>query len=90
LMFRQHLPPDVGMLFVFEYEGFHSFWMKNTFIPLDIAFINSEGEIVDIQQMEPLNDVKTYVPPTPIQYALEMNQGWFKKYGIQVGDKVEF
>ncbi|MBL7073817.1 DUF192 domain-containing protein [candidate division KSB1 bacterium] len=90
LMFRQYLPPNEGMLFVFEYEGLHSFWMKNTFIQLDIAFINIKGEIVDIQRMEPLDDTKVYVPPTPILYALEMNQGWFEENGIRVGDKVEF
>jgi hypothetical protein len=64
-----------------------SFWMKNTRIPLSIAFIDQQGRIVDIQDMEPFS-LRTRVSARPAQYALEVNQGWFKKNGIDVGDSV--
>ena len=89
LMFRNYLPENEGMLFVFETEGYHSFWMKNTYIPLSIAFISRKGEIVQIEDMQP-QDLTVHNPACPVLYALEMNQGWFSKKGIKVGDKVEF
>mgnify|MGYP001586407314 FL=1 len=63
--------------------------MKNTYIPLSIAFISGEGKIVDIQDMEPLSEALHY-PSALYHYALEVNQGWFQKYGIKVGDVVKF
>jgi hypothetical protein len=89
LMDRKHLGKEEGMFFIFEEEGYHSFWMKNTLIPLSIAFIDKEGRIVKITNMKPLT-LDSHPPPKPILYALEMNQGWFSKNGIKVGDVVRF
>lgn len=89
LMGRKHLGGEEGMLFIFEEEGYHSFWMKDTFIPLSIAFIDREGRIVKITDMKPLT-LTSHPPPKPILYALEMNQGWFSKNGIKVGDVMRF
>jgi uncharacterized protein len=90
LMGRTVLPEDAGMLFVFEGEQALSFWMKDTLIPLSIAYIDTEGRIVDIQEMQPLDDVLPhYVSAEPAQYALEVNQGFFEERGVTVGDSVE-
>ena len=89
LMGRKHLGKDEGMLFIFETEDRHGFWMKNTFIPLSIAFIDKNGRIVSITDMKPLT-LDSYVPPQPILYALEMNKGWFSSRGIKVGDVMRF
>ena len=88
LMFRESLGKDEGMLFIYDREEMLSFWMKNTRIPLSIAFIDQQGRIVDIQDMEPFS-LRTRVSARPAQYALEVNQGWFKKNGIDVGDVVK-
>ena len=89
LMGRKHLGKDEGMLFIFEKEDYHGFWMKNTLIPLSIAFIDKDGRIVWITDMKPLT-LNSHVPPKPILYALEMNKGWFSSFGIKVGDFVRF
>jgi len=89
LMGRKYLGKDEGMLFIFETEDRHGFWMKNTFIPLSIAFIEKNGRIVWITDMRPLT-LDSHVPPQPILYALEMNKGWFSSRGIKVGDVVRF
>lgn len=90
LMGRTALPENAGMLFVFEGEQTLSFWMRDTFIPLSIAYIDAEGRIVDIQDMQPLDDVPPhYVSAEPAQYALEVNQGFFTERGVAVGDTVE-
>ena len=87
LMGRTALPEDRGMLFVFDEEQELSFWMKDTLIPLSVAFMDSEGRIVDIQDMKPLDDDPPhYVSAEPAQYALEVNQGFFEERGIKVGD----
>ncbi len=88
LMGRTALAEDAGMLFVFDVEQQLSFWMKDTLIPLSIAFIDSEGRIVDIQDMQPLDEAP-HPSAAPAQYALEVNQGFFEARGIQVGDTVE-
>ncbi len=88
-MSRAYLPENEGMLFVFDTEGHHSFWMKNTSIPLSIAFIGRKGEIVQIEDMQP-QDSTLHTSAYPVLYALEMNQGWFRKNGIEVGDKITF
>ena len=90
LMFRKSLGSDEGMLFIFDKEKYQSFWMKNTSIPLSIAFINKEKRIVSIQKMKPLDITMHYLPPVKCKYALEVNQGFFEKNDIQVGDLVEF
>lgn len=88
LMFRDKLGADEGMLFVYEKEEFLTFWMKNTPLPLSIAFIDRKGKIVDIQDMEPFS-LRTHTSARPARYALEMNKNWFQKNGIKVGDVVE-
>jgi uncharacterized membrane protein (UPF0127 family) len=90
LMFRESLPADQGMLFVFPISQIQSFWMRNTFIPLDIAFIDESGAIVDIQQMKPVDESVLYTSKAPALYALEVNAGWFEKHQIQVGASVKF
>ncbi len=89
LMFRDSLPDSHGMLFVYEDQKLLSFWMRNTRIPLDVAFIDRSGRIVDIQQMEPMTD-DTHTSRAPALYALEMRLGWFEEHGVEVGDTVEF
>jgi uncharacterized membrane protein (UPF0127 family) len=89
LMGRKRLGKEEGMLFIFEKEDYHSFWMKDTLIPLSIAFIDKDGRIVWITEMKPLT-LDSHVPPKPILYALEMNRGWFSSHGIKAGDVVRF
>lgn len=89
LMHRDSLPENHGMLFVYPEERTLSFWMRNTLIPLDIAFIDQGGRIVDIQQMEPQSD-EQHRSARPAMYALEMRQGWFADNGIEVGATVSF
>jgi uncharacterized membrane protein (UPF0127 family) len=89
LMGRKHLGKDEGMLFIFEREDYHAFWMKDTPIPLSIAFIDKHGKIVAIREMKPLT-LNTYDPPEPVLYALEMNRGWFTQNGIKAGEVVRF
>ena len=88
LMFRNKLAPDHGMLFIFPHIRRASFWMKNTRIPLSIAFIKEDGWIAQIEDMEP-QSLKTYISDVKVKYALEMEQGWFKKKNIKVGNFVE-
>ena len=87
LMYREYLPDSMGMFFIFESPQILRFWMKNTLIPLDIAFINEAGVIIDIQSMEPL-DTTRYSSPESVRYALEVNRGWFKRNDVSVGDTV--
>ena len=89
LMGRKHLGENEGMLFIFEKEDYHSFWMKRTLIPLSIAFIDREGKILKIADMEPLT-LDSHPPPKPILYALEVKKGWFSANGLQVGDILKF
>jgi uncharacterized membrane protein (UPF0127 family) len=78
------------MLFVYEVEQYLSFWMKNTSIPLSIAFIDSKGRITDILDMKPFDDEQpNYVSSGPVMYALEVNQGFFDERGVKVGDHAE-
>ena len=88
LMERSALAENAGMLFVFGQEQVRSFYMKNTLIPLSIAYIDAEGRIVDIQDMEPLDETSRR-SAAPLRYALEVNQGFFEEHGIEVGDTVE-
>ena len=90
LMHRTALGEDRGMLFVYPAERDLSFWMKNTLIPLSIAYIDSEGRIVDILDMKALDDKPPhYTSSEPVQYALEVNKGFFEKKGVKVGDRAE-
>ena len=79
LMYREYMPPDAGMLFVFDQESPHGFWMKHTRIPLDALWIDTNGTIVDMQTMQPCPDTTprcpTYAPRAPARYVLELNAG---------------
>jgi len=88
LMNRFSLKPDHGMIFVFERAQPQAFWMKNTFIPLSIAFIAADGRITSIVDMAP-QDERLHWSTGPAQYALEMRKGWFAERGIAAGDRVE-
>jgi uncharacterized membrane protein (UPF0127 family) len=88
LMERTELGENAGMLFVFDRDEPRSFWMRNTLIPLSIAYIASDGRIVDIQDMQPLDET-SHLSAAPAQYALEVNQGFFAERGIEVGNEVE-
>jgi uncharacterized protein len=87
LRWRKNLPENRGMLFVYSDEEERTFTMEDTLIPLSIAFMDSEGRIVDIQDMEPSKE--GYVSAAPARYALEVNQGFFEERGIEVGDSAE-
>jgi uncharacterized membrane protein (UPF0127 family) len=87
LMFRESLGQNEGMLFVYDREEILTFWMKNTPLPLSIAFLDQRGKIVDIQDMEPFS-LRTHVSSFPAKYALEMNRGWFRRKGIEPGDTI--
>ena len=87
LMNRFSLKPDQGMIFVFAQSEPLAFWMRNTFVPLSIAYIDSKGVIVNIIDMKP-QDESTHPSAGPAMFALEMKQGWFKQHGIVAGDKV--
>lgn len=92
LMYRKSLGKDEGMLFVFPQEKVLSFWMKNTFIPLTIAYFNKDGILIDLKDMEAFGkkqgDPPTYPSSRPAKYALEMNQGWFSKNQVGLGSKL--
>ncbi|HBE72614.1 MAG TPA: DUF192 domain-containing protein [candidate division Zixibacteria bacterium] len=90
LMFRRSLPEDEGMLFVFEEPRELDFWMRNTHLHLDIAFIATNGVILNIEAMKPLDEGPRYRSKGPARYAIEANQGWFAKRGIKPGHRVKF
>jgi uncharacterized membrane protein (UPF0127 family) len=87
LMFRERLPIDHGMLFVFEVEDVQAFWMRNTKIPLSIAYADANGRIVRIADLEPL-DERPVTSIAPSLYALEMNRGWFAAHAVVAGDRI--
>ena len=87
LMFRKNLPDGEGMLFVFDRDEILSFWMRNTYIPLSIAFIFSDGRIFEIRDMHP-HDETSVRSSRSGRYALEVPQGWFSRAGVQVGDVI--
>ena len=88
LMHRRMLPENRGMLFVFPDVAMHGMWMMNTYVPLSVAFLDREGRIINIEDMQPQTQ-KTHSAAKPAKYALEMNLGWFAKRGIKAGAKVE-
>jgi uncharacterized membrane protein (UPF0127 family) len=89
LMWRQSLADGEGMLFVFEWDHILSFWMKNTLLPLSIAYIAYDGRILEIHDMEPRN-LSPVQSGRSVRYALEVPQGWFARMGIGAGDVVIF
>jgi uncharacterized membrane protein (UPF0127 family) len=90
LMHRTSMPSDRGMLFVFPKSAIRNFWMKNTRIPLSIAYIDADKVITNIREMQPLDEETPHLSSKPVPYALEVNQGWFATRGIVAGDTVEF
>lgn len=87
LMFRTRLAASSGMIFIFVNERPVSMWMKNTHIPLSVAFIDANGRIVNIEHMQPETE-ETHSSNGPVKYALEMNLGWFDRHGITSGSRV--
>ena len=88
LMHRRMLPENRGMLFVFPDVAHHGMWMVNTFVPLSVAFLDRDGTVINIADMQPQTET-AHSAARPAKYALEANQGWFKKRGIKPGAKVE-
>ncbi|HYX64259.1 MAG TPA: DUF192 domain-containing protein [Burkholderiales bacterium] len=87
LMFRREMPSNAGMLFIFDEPGSQCMWMKNTLIPLSVAFLNDEGKIVNIEDMAPQTE-DSHCARQPARYALEMNRGWFAARGIKPGTRL--
>lgn len=87
LMFRRSMPPNDGMLFIFDEPAYQSMWMKNTLIPLSVAFLDTQGTILNILDMEP-QTLDTHMSAGPAIYAIETNKGWFAAKKIKAGDKV--
>ncbi|MFM0496036.1 DUF192 domain-containing protein [Paraburkholderia caledonica] len=88
LMYRTNLAPNEGMLFVFNENAVHCFWMKNTLIPLSIAFIRADGTVTDIDEMR-AETTNNHCPKNNGVYALEMSKGWFTSKGIKPGMKIQ-
>ncbi|MFH1067275.1 MAG: DUF192 domain-containing protein [bacterium] len=88
LMFREKLGADEGMLFVFSSERRASFWMKNTRLPLSVAYLDRTGKILEIYLLEPFNETSVQSHSTSVRFALEMNRGWFESKNIKTGDAV--
>ena len=88
MMFRTEMAQHEGMLFVFDTAQQRCFWMKNTLLPLSIAFIADDGRIVNLADMQPQSEA-SHCSAEPVRYALEMNQGWFAKRGIKPGFKLK-
>jgi uncharacterized membrane protein (UPF0127 family) len=87
LMHRKSLPQNAGMLFIFDEHAIHCMWMKNTLIPLSVAFLDDRGTIVNIADMEPHSE-QSHCAVRPVRYALEMNRGWFAARGIKPGSRL--
>ena len=87
LMYRKSMPQGSGMVFDFEESATHCMWMKNTLIPLSVAFIDEAGEIINIADMKPQTE-DSHCATRPARYALEMNKGWFAQRGIKPGAKL--
>jgi len=87
LMHRKALAPNAGMLFVFDDAALHCMWMKNTYVPLSVAFVDEKGEITNIADMEPQSE-RSHCATRPARYALEMERGWFAQRGIKAGARL--
>ncbi len=88
LMFRESLGPNQGMLFIFPEEEKHCMWMKNTLIPLSVAFIDAKGTIINVAEMQPHSE-QSHCAAKPARYALEMNKGWFSNKGVRPGTAIQ-
>lgn len=87
LMERKSMATQRGMLFVFERDDRHCMWMKNTFLPLSVAFLDAKGQILNIEDMQPQTH-DNHCAALPARFALEMNLGWFTQRGIKRGDRI--
>jgi uncharacterized protein len=87
LMHRREMAPHEGMLFVFDQPGVQCFWMKNTLLPLSVAFLADDGTVVNIADMSP-QSLDSHCSAQPVRFVLEMNQGWFAKRGVRAGFKI--
>lgn len=90
LMFRTALAPDAGMLFIFETTAVQGFWMLNTYIPLDMIFLDEEGRIVGIVESATPRSTEIRAVDVPSRYVLEVNGGWSAAHGVASGDRVRF
>lgn len=90
LMYRTSMPENAGMLFLMKTEQMQSFWMKNTYIPLDMIFVNSQKEIVTIRHNTTPMKESSYYSTKPALYVVEVNAGFCRKNNINVGDKIDF
>ncbi|HEY0846412.1 MAG TPA: DUF192 domain-containing protein [Noviherbaspirillum sp.] len=88
LMFREKMGPNEGMVFLFDAPASVCMWMKNTLIPLSVAFIDENGKIVNIEDMQP-QTTDSHCAKRPVRYALEMNLGWFKQKNVKPGTVIE-
>lgn len=88
LMFRKSLPEDHGMFFVWEYRKRQCMWMRNTYIPLNVAYIDTKGKILEIYEMLPLSE-DSICSKKRVKYALEVNLDWFKRNNVKVGDQID-
>lgn len=94
LMGRKNLPEDQGMLFVFSGEDRYAFWMKNTEIPLDMIWIDSQNKVIEVKTAQPCSEettedvCKTYIPSAAAKYVLEVNAGWTQENEVKIGDSV--
>ncbi len=88
LMNRRQMGTNDGMLFIFERAEMHCFWMRNTLIPLSIAFLDDDGSIINIADMKPLDET-SHCPARAVRFALEMNVGWFERRGLKAGSKLQ-
>lgn len=87
LMNRESLPEAHGMVFAFAFAARHCMWMKNTLLPLSVAFLDDDGRILNIAHMTPHSE-ESHCASAPARYALEMNQGWFEARGIGTGERI--
>jgi uncharacterized membrane protein (UPF0127 family) len=89
LMFRRDIPENGGMLFVYPSADLRGFWMRNTYVPLSIAFLDDSGRIASIDDMEPFDETP-HMSAEPTRYAVEVPYGWFTSHGVGPGDVVSF
>lgn len=89
LMYREELPEDQGMLFVFDRPQRMSFYMRNTYIPLDIGYFDKNGVLREIHPLYPRDETPIRSRSDQLLYALEMNQGWFRKNGVKARDRLD-
>ena len=87
LMHRKSLAPNAGMLFIFDDAALHCMWMKNTYVPLSVAFLDEKHEIINIADMEPQSE-RSHCAARPARYALEMERGWFAQRGVKPGARL--